>query len=99
MRFQSLSTVFIVDLVLRADTKSRLDGFITWGEEIILGSADLFLVSSLIVTYLEVSKISLSPIGSRDPAGGLRNNKNGTLGYNAKSFLGPIEDRKICRQL
>lgn len=98
MRFQSLSAVFLVDVVLRADTKSRLDGFITWGEEIILGSADLFLVSST-VTYLEVSNCPLPPIGSRDPAGGLRNNKNCTLGYNAKSFFGPIEDRKIYRQL
>jgi len=96
---QSLSTAFLIDLALRADTKNRLNGFITWGEEIILGSADLFLVSSFIVAYLEVSNRSFPLADSRDSAGGLRNNKNSALGYNPKSFLGPTEDRKICQQL
>ena len=38
-----------IDVAFRADTKNRLDGFITWGEEIILGPADLFLVSSSVI--------------------------------------------------
>jgi len=43
-----------VHIASRADTKSRLDEFITWGEEIILESADLFLASSSTATFLEV---------------------------------------------
>ena len=36
------------NVAFRADTKNRLNGFITWGEGIILESADLFLVGSFI---------------------------------------------------
>lgn len=91
--------MLLVDILPRADMKNRLDGFITWGEEIILESADLFLVSSSVVIRLEAANRSLSPIGSRYLASYLRGNKNGTLGDSTKPFLGPAQGREIYRQL
>ena len=55
MRCQNVSIVLAIYIASRADTKSRLNEFITWGEEIILESADLFLVGSLAATGLEVA--------------------------------------------
>jgi hypothetical protein len=42
----------LLNTSFRADTKDRLDEFMTWGEEIILESTDLFLVSPNIATFL-----------------------------------------------
>ena len=86
-----------VDVAFRADTKNRLDGFITWGEEIILGPADLFLVNFSVIAHIESVSRLLPSIGSGDIASGMRNNENGTLGHSTKSLLGLTEDRKICR--
>jgi hypothetical protein len=47
----------------RDDTKNRLGGFITWGEEIILGSADLFLVCPCIATALYYEQSTPQTIG------------------------------------
>jgi hypothetical protein len=90
--------VILVDVTSRADTKNRLDGFITWGEEIILGPADLFLVSSSVFAHLEIMSRLLPPIDSGDITSGVRNNENGTFGHSAESLFGLTEDRKICRQ-
>ena len=50
--FNAFSVATLADITPRADTKSRLNGFITWGEGIIHESTDLFLVSSSIIAYL-----------------------------------------------
>ena len=44
----------LLNTAFRADTKDRLGGFLAWGEEIILGSTDLFLESPFFVPSLEV---------------------------------------------
>ena len=54
MCFQNVSIVLVIFIPSRADTKSRLDEFIAWGKEIILESADLFLVGPCAATCLEV---------------------------------------------
>ena len=51
--------VLLLNIAFRADTKDRLDEFMTWGEEIILRSTDLFLVSCLIATCVEVTDQAL----------------------------------------
>lgn len=70
MRCQNVSIVLAIYIASRADTKSRLNEFITWGEEIILESADLFLVGSLAATVWKL-RAEPPPIGSGDLASGL----------------------------
>ena len=44
----------LLNTAFRADTKDRLGGFLTWGEDIILGSTDLFLEGPFITPRPEV---------------------------------------------
>ena len=96
--FRAFSTETLVDITRRADTKSRLNGFITWGEEIIMESTNLFLVSSSVISCLKPANKFLFSAGSGDLTSGLRSNKDGAFRYSAKSFVGSTEDSKICRQ-
>lgn len=95
--FNAFSVATLADITPRADTKSRLNGFITWGEGIIHESTDLFLVSSSIIACLRATNQSPPSTDNRDLTGGLRSNKNGAFGYSAKSFVRFTEDSKICR--
>ncbi|KAF9779616.1 TBCD protein [Thelephora terrestris] len=49
-------------LYTRADTKDRLDEFMTWGEEIILESTDLFLAVGILQVVCEIAKTAPSDI-------------------------------------
>ena len=88
-----------VYIACRADTKNRLDEFITWGEGIIVESADLFLVSPFAATCPKVVILAHPLIGCGDLTSSLRNNENGAVGYSAEPFLGPTEDCEIGRRL
>lgn len=84
----------LLNTAFRADTKDRLGGFLTWGEEKIMGSTDLFLESPFSHPVL---KFLTSPFADdRDIASGLRNHQSCTFKYIPNSFIKVVRSCKIC---